>query len=235
MQPARIGVIVALDAEARTLYPGDLPHQSVIHIHSHLCMVVAGMGPVAARAAAAQLLQAGATGLLSWGTAGGLDPTCQAGDLLLPEQVFWADARWPTDVTWRNHIQDHVARNMRAGGLCSVSTPCASVQAKSDLWADFPEAQAVDMESGAVAERAAQAGIPFVVVRSVVDPANQSLPGTATGSVDHYGRPQMLRLLRGLLRQPGDLPALMRLGKQMQAALQSLRLVQPMLLSGQAA
>ncbi|MBU2839958.1 nucleosidase [Acidithiobacillus thiooxidans] len=230
MQPQRIGVVVALAAEARILSSGKLRYQTVMDIQPQLCMVVSGMGPVRADQAAEQLLQAGVDGLLSWGTAGGLNPVCRAGDLLVPEQIFWAGRGWPADSDWRSALLSQLSGQVLAGGLCSVSEACASVAAKAQLRADYPEAQAVDMESGAVAQRAAQAGIPFLAIRSVVDPAHQSLPATATHSVDCYGRPQALPLLRGLLRHPGDLAPLMGLGRQMQAAVNTLRLVQPRLL-----
>ena len=230
MQPQRIGVVVALAAEARILFSGKLRYQTVMDIQPQLCMVVSGMGPVRADQAAEQLLQAGVDGLLSWGTAGGLNPVCRAGDLLVPEHIFWAGRGWPADSDWRSALLSQLSGQALAGGLCSVSEACASVAAKAQLRADYPEAQAVDMESGAVAQRAAQAGIPFLAIRSVVDPAHQSLPATATHSVDCYGRPQALPLLRGLLRHPGDLAPLMGLGRQMQAAVNTLRLVQPRLL-----
>lgn len=224
-----IGVVVALDAEAKTLYSGTLRHQRVITVSAQLSMVISGMGPQAAGNAAEQLLQTGVGALLSWGTAGGLNPDCQAGDLLVPEQIFWNERHWLVDQGWRTALLQKLSSRVLAGGLCSVSVPCASIAAKARLRAEHPETQAVDMESGAVAERAAQAGIPFLAVRSVVDPAGQALPASATQSVDAYGRPRWMPLLTGLLRHPGDLPALMGLGRQMQAALHSLRQVQPYL------
>ena len=229
MSASRIGVVVALDAEAQTLYSGTLSHQRVITVSDQLSMVVSGMGPQAAGQAAEQLLQSGVAALLSWGTAGGLNPDGQAGDLLVPEQVVWNGRHWPVDPAWRMTLLHQLSSRVPGGGLCSVSVPCASVAAKAELRAAHPESRAVDMESGAVAECAARADLPFLVVRSVVDPANQALPVSATRSVDAYGRPRWLPLLGGLLRHPGDLPALMGLGRQMQAALQSLRRVQPYL------
>ncbi|MBU2737883.1 phosphorylase family protein [Acidithiobacillus concretivorus] len=229
MQPQRIGIVVALAAEARILLSGKLRYQTVMEIAPQLCMVVSGMGPVRADQAAEQLLQAGVDGLLSWGTAGGLNPACRAGDLLVPEQIFWAGRSWSADAGWRSALLQQFSGKVLAGGLCSVSEACASVAAKAQLRADYPEAQAVDMESGAVAQRAARADIPFLAIRSVVDPAHQSLPATAIHSVDGYGRPQIMRLLRGLLLHPGDLPPLMGLGRQMQAAVNTLRLIQPRL------
>ncbi|MBU2743236.1 MULTISPECIES: nucleosidase [Acidithiobacillus] len=227
MQPQRIGIVVALAAEARILLSGKLRYQTVMEIAPQLCMVVSGMGPIRADQAAEQLLQAGVGRLLSWGTAGGLNPACRAGDLLVPEHIFWAGRSWSADAGWRSALLQKFSEKVLAGELCSVSEACASVAAKAQLRADYPEAQAVDMESGVVAQRAAQAGIPFLAIRSVVDPAHQSIPAIAMHSVDGYGRPQILPLLRGLLLHPGDLPPLMGLGRQMQAAVNTLRLVQP--------
>jgi len=67
------------------------------------------------------------------------------------------------------------------------------------------------MESRGVAEAAHEAGVPFVALRAVADPADRSLPPAAVDAINAYGRLRPLRVLLGLLRRPRDLAALFAL------------------------
>ena len=236
MHGARIGVVAALDAEARVFHAGTLSHDALIEVGEQTLLCVSGMGPERATAATYKLIAAGVDGLVSWGTAGALRSERKPGDLLLPETVFWAGQCWPVDVAWRGSLAKSLSIPFHAGGVLSVDEPCGSIAAKATFLVDYPSAQGVDMESGAIAAAAHGENTPFIVVRSVVDPADQSLPAMATASVDAYGRPQALSLVRGLLRHPAELSALLGLGGQMQKALRTLRTVAPGLLqAGRAA
>ena len=235
MHRRRLGVVVALDAEAQALHAGALRHDVVVEVNAQLLLVVSGMGSERAMAAARTLLAAGVDGLVSWGTAGALQPERQPGDLLLPEVVFWASQTWSVDLAWRAILAQSLSFPAYAGGLLSVATPCSSVAAKAAYLSDYPSAQGVDMESGAIAAVAGAAGKPFVVIRSIVDPADQFLPDAATGGVDAYGGLQARKLMRGLLRHPAACVDLMRLGAQMQKALKTLRAVAPGLQAGRVA
>ncbi|MCK9189325.1 nucleosidase [Acidithiobacillus sp.] len=235
MSCPRVGVVVALDAEARVLHAGALSHDAVIEIGERLLLCVSGMGPERATSAVCKLIAAGVEGVVSWGTAGALQPARKPGDLLLPETVFWSGQAWAVNLTWRTSVEKSLTLPVHGGGLLSVDSPCSAVATKSAFLMDYPSAQSVDMESGAIAAAAHAADQPFIVIRSVVDPADQSLPTVATGSVDAYGRPQALRFMRGLLRHPAELPALIRLGGQMQKALNTLRAVVPGIQAGRVA
>ena len=229
MHPPRLGVVVALDAEARALYPGPVSHDTVLAIDTRMLLRISGMGWVRAAAAAHQLIAAGADGLVSWGTAGALERSLRPGDLLLPEEVLWKRQEWPVHAHWREALAQSLPMPVHGGGILSVVTPCATAQAKSTIRLEYASAQGVDMESGAIAAVAHAAGKPFVVLRSIVDPAAQSLPVSATGGVDAYGRPQVMALLRGLLRHPVELRDLLRLGGQMRTALKTLQAAAPAL------
>ena len=64
-----------------------------------------GGSPERARAEAARLAAEGATGLVSFGLAGGLAPELRPGDLVLPETVQAPDGRsLPTDPAWRDNL-----------------------------------------------------------------------------------------------------------------------------------
>ena len=69
----------------------------------------------------------------------------------------------------------------------------------------------MDMESGAVAEAAAHAGMPFLVVRAISDPAEFSPPSILLGAVRRDGSADLARLLPLLLRRSVTLGTLLRL------------------------
>ena len=77
-----VGIVCALASEARHLRPTD-----------STLVITTGMGSSAASAGARSLIDAGARALASWGMAGGLDPSVQAGEILLPTEVITADGR----------------------------------------------------------------------------------------------------------------------------------------------
>ncbi|HBK54707.1 MAG TPA: hypothetical protein DDZ76_00240 [Xanthomonadales bacterium] len=201
------GVVCALDWEARCL-----PRQA-----DGLRVVVSGMGAAAAAAAARELVEQGVRGLIDFGSAGGLDPARQAGDLLLPARVLNSDgASFSADPD----LHARLAAALAAVGLSSQHAAVLEVSAALAAPADKAECRAryhrqgvaaVDMESAAVAQVAAQAGLPFLAVRAVLDAADRRLPGDVLATVDAAGRPQAFALIAALCRRPslvGDLLAL---------------------------
>jgi adenosylhomocysteine nucleosidase len=81
---------------------------------------------------------------------------------------------------------------------------------------------AVDMESAAVARAALDAKVPFAAIRAVTDPAQMKIPPTVIESIDEFGRFRPLHLLQSLVRHPGDLLLLVRLGRNFHAARRTL-------------
>jgi nucleoside phosphorylase len=84
-------------------------------------------------------------------------------------------------------------------------------------------AAAVDMESHRVAAVAAGAGLACLGVRAISDPADRALPALAADALGPDGRPRTGAVIGGLLRRPGDLPALLAAGRDSRAALAALR------------
>ncbi len=189
-------------------------------------LAVSGLGEQRAERAAQALVDAGAGGLVSWGCAAGLSAELPAGALCLPEFIATADGqRWPTDAAWRHEVVAALGQRAVFGGaLAHTSQVLASSAAKRALAAQA-SAVVADMESAAVARVAQRHGLPLLVVRSVVDPLGLALPAIVTDHVDESGRVPLSPLLRGLLRQPGDLLALLQLASGFRAALTSLRAV----------
>lgn len=152
-------------------------------------VIVAGMG---APADACRRLSRvdGYDGVLSFGFAGALDPALPSGACLLPAQVRGPGGEYrQPDAAWHAAVCRALDAPAAAGGgalagtitapLVTVQQAAASGAAKRALAATG--AAAVDMESLVLARQAAAAGLPFLVLRAVVDTARQDLPQPLLG------------------------------------------------------
>ncbi len=107
------------------------------------------MGCIRADAAAQCLVEAGASALMSFGMAGGLDPALIAGSVVLPREVIAGDgARFPTSAQWRESLAAAVGpqRRVSDGALLSRQQAIDTAADKAAAFRDTG-AVAVDMES----------------------------------------------------------------------------------------
>ncbi len=185
---------------------------------------MSGIGESAAAAAARRLVLAGASALASFGMAGGLDPTLICGTLLLPEEVI-VHGRGGSESTgcatsrdWRQRLRAALpaACIVCEGKLLASARPIGRVDAKAAAWRDS-HAGAIDMESAAIAQVAGQAGLPFIVLRVIVDTASDELPA-AVVAASTGGPLRIGALLGGLLRAPGDVRSLIGLAARYRIA-----------------
>jgi adenosylhomocysteine nucleosidase len=182
------------------------------------------MGNSAAAAGSRALIAAGATALASWGMAGGLDPTLDAGAILLPTAVLGPDGQsFNTAPAWRDRLSCAVAAfaPVRSGKLVTRSRAIGSVADKAELFR-ATGAAAVDMESAAVGEVAERHQLPFIAVRVIVDSAADVLPRAVTAAADGEGHLQIWRLIGALALAPNELAPLIRLARRYRAANRSL-------------
>ena len=221
-----VGIVVAMPAELRSLCREAVGVGATLAIRDQAVIAVSGVGEQRAAQAAQTLVDAGVSGLVSWGCAAGLDAELPAGALCLPEAVVMADLqRWPTDADWRREVVAALGRRaICEGALAHASQVVASSAAKREL-AARAGAVVADMESAAIARVARRHDLPLLVVRSVVDPLALTLPAIVTEHVDDSGRVPLAPLLRGLLRRPSDLLTLLQLASGFRASLASLRAV----------
>jgi adenosylhomocysteine nucleosidase len=216
---SRPGIVAALAAEARLLGPAR-PHGAALALADGTLLVVSGMGPSAAANAAQRLLEAGATALVSFGVAGGLDPALEVGMLVLPREVISSDgARHATAQEWRERVAAAVADRYPAchGALLTCREPLFSPADKATAFCETGAA-AVDMEGFAIAEVAAGRGLPFLAVRSVLDAAADTLPPTLLRAIDARGGASLGRVLGALARAPREWPDVLRLARRCRAA-----------------
>ncbi|NYZ16714.1 nucleoside phosphorylase [Azospirillum sp. RWY-5-1] len=201
---SRVAVITGVRTEAACL-PGTSVHCS-------------GADTDRAEALVARLVAEGATALVSFGLAGGLDPALRPGDLLLPDKVCFEDGTvLPVHAGWRAALLE---RGLRAvGGRILASRGVVADPAAKRCLFDCTGAGAVDMESGAVA----RSGLPFVVLRAVADPADRAIPAAALAGVGPDGAVRPAAVALRLLAAPWQLPALLRLATDSRAGLEALR------------
>ena len=220
------GVVAALAAEARVLGPARPQGEGWAVLADGNLLAISGMGPKAARSAALRLIDAGATSLVSWGLAGGLDPDLEAGAVCVPREVIAADgSRLSTARSWQESLSSSVPFGRRVGNDALLTTEYAlETPADKSAARRATGACAVDMESSAVAQVAAAHGVPFIAVRVIVDTARDGIPPTVAGA-SRAGKLRTGRLILGLLRSPLEIAALLRLARRYRVALRSLRAV----------
>jgi len=217
------GFVCALRMEAVTLVSRP-PRQRRVAVGRIGSLVLCGMGAARARQAALLLAEAGVDVLVSWGVAGALDPALEPGQLLIPAKVICADgSEYEVDADLRALLL-----SSRPGVPCASTRPlfCAASAilepaGKKRLF-DRSGAAAVDLESAAVAAVAAERGLPFVALRSVLDTAETTVPAFVAAAVDPFGRVQPLHFCAALLRHPEDCTALLPLARQSRLACHSL-------------
>jgi hypothetical protein len=111
------------------------------------------------------------------------------------------------------------------GRLLTCREPLGSTAAKALAFRQTG-AVAADMESSAVAEVASAERVPFIVVRAIVDTAQDAVPAAALSATGAgQDRPRLGRLLASLARTPGELPALIRLARRYRSASRTLAAV----------
>jgi adenosylhomocysteine nucleosidase len=184
--------------------------------------VLCGSDPIYLRASLKAALRGGASGVVSFGTAGGLAPELATGDVVVASAIIKDQARLFTDPIW----SEAILRKIRAhqGDIASVADPVAHEADKRTL-RGRTGASAVDMESFIAASVALEHAVPFVACRVIIDAADRTLPAAALAGFRRDGSSDVMAVLRALLRRPGELPALMRVGREARDARTALAIV----------
>lgn len=214
-----IGVVAALPAEAATWPTG-----------AGFRIIAAGPGKQRAGDAARRLLADGVTGLISWGVGGGLKPALQPGDLVLANRVASIDGPQTPDPDWCRQVVSRLQPMQHPVTFVSVWTDAhavTSVAEKQKLAMDGHDL--VDMEAAAVACVAHNAGVPFLIIKAVCDPADRALPACAPRLLRADGRVRVTALLVALAQGPRTWRDLRRMHRDFDAACASLRVAASLL------
>ena len=164
-------------------------------------------------------------GVISFGVAGGLDPTLKSGDVVVATEVMAGDARWLAGLTLNEDLIASVAlggRRIVRGRLAGAEEVVVARHVKAALHSETGAA-AVDMESHIAADYAAKAGLPFAALRVVSDPAHRALPSSAMAAIKPNGDIDLRKIMRSVVRNPMTLRDLVSTGIDFSRALRSLR------------
>jgi adenosylhomocysteine nucleosidase len=181
---------------------------------------VAGGGDHARLEAMLDRLAAESRGIISIGIAGALAPGLQTSRWVVADAVLADGKSVPTDPAWTDRLGARLPESAR-GLLLGANAMVAEAAQKAALHRTTG-ALAVDMESHIVARVARRHRLPFAAARVISDAAHRTLPPAARVGMKPDGRMDLPSVLRSLLANPGQLPALIRTGLEAERAFRAL-------------
>ena len=194
----KIGIIVAMEKELELFLPllENMEERTVegrkyftgnIGIHTVALMKV-GIGKVNAALNTSVLLRSFSPDwILNSGVAGGADSSMHVLDLLVADAVAYHDVWCGPGTKWgaadgceaRISTDRRICRlakevlgndpHFRHGLICSGDIFVSKQEEVKAIKSHFPDALAVDMESGAIAQVCSLSGVPFNVIRVISD------------------------------------------------------------------
>jgi len=205
---ANAGFLVGLASEADVLRQAGVPNSKI---------KVSGMRADIAQSAAKSLFAAGFDPLISFGTAGGLTDDLRPGDLLLPEEIVDETGQVAAVDPKSRALVTNGIPGSKPGRLLALDRGLSSEEEKRAFSSRFL-AVAVDMESHHLARAAKLGGRGFLVV----DGVTSEIPAFALKAIDDKGKPNLMTMLAGILKNPSTLPSLLHLGRHSTKAHQTL-------------
>jgi adenosylhomocysteine nucleosidase len=179
-------------------YVGTLDGRPVVAI-------VTGMGPALATAGIEHLLDAASPALVVVvGITGAVDDATPLGTLVRPARVI-------EGATGRQHVHEPLDGGETAGALWTTDamTPAADLPALRDQGV-----VALDMETAAIAQACEARGVRWSVVRAYSDRATDGSVDDEVFHLSHQdGSPDPGAVLRYVVRHPGRVPGLVRMGR----------------------
>ena len=164
-------------------------------------------------------------GVISFGVAGGLDPSLKSGDVVVATEVLAGAARWLAGLPLNEELIASVGlgnRRIVRGRLAGAEEVVVARHIKAALHLETGAA-AVDMESHIAAAYAAENDLPFAALRVISDPAHRALPHLTTSAIKPDGKVDVWKVMRGIARNPKAIPSLISTGRDFNRALKSLR------------
>ncbi|MDD5272044.1 MAG: phosphorylase [Methylovulum sp.] len=220
------GIVVALPEELATLTSKRIDKGHCVFIANTLLVTYSGTGGKNAQAAAELLVAKGATQLISWGCAAALQPSLKSGDLTLAVSLLDSnDMVLDINADWHRHSKQILSQTLtvHSGCLAESLSIVSSSKEKQQLQA-ITGAMALDMESIAIAKIARRKALPFLAIRAIVDPVTMDLPRAIEYAANSQGDIVLSRLLLFLALHPLELPTLIRLALQFNAAKKTLKM-----------
>lgn len=222
---SKIGIICGLKSEAKAVRAA-FPDERVD-------VVISGANAQRAELLARALCQPGKDQfgaergavdlILSVGVSGGLLPAYQPGDLVIGSEVVTKNGeRFACEPRGLEMLKkSHRAVGINPSIIYGSDEVVMSAEHKQKIHAETG-AKSVDMESHGAARAAAQAGIAFLAVRAIADPADRALPTAALNAVKPDGGTRVFSTLVNAARDPLQFSELAQLGNDSKQALKTL-------------
>ncbi len=219
MQRVPTAVVAALDDEIRVIR-SKMSVDARIHVRPGLMtkgtykqrpvlLVRTGVGRGAMRATIARMLESHAPELvIHTGYCGGAEPSLAPGDLVVADAVVDAKSKErivtdPELVSKAKKLLDGRALRARIGALATVEDVAGSPHDKAFIATEHSSV-AMDMESFDLARALSENSVPYLIVRSVLDPLDYELPNIS-GAIDAEGATDGLALAEHLIKKPSDM------------------------------
>ena len=178
---------------------------------------IAGVGDTAGLAAALEAVVARkAAAILSFGVAGGLAPGLAPGAKLVARTIIAEDGtRYDGDPGWSKRLSAALG-GATIADIAGIDAPLASREEKHALYLKTG-AHAADMES-TLPRASPPPTSPFAAFRVVADPAYRKLPHAALVALKSDGSLAYGAIAGSILRDPRQIPQLLRIAHDAQAA-----------------
>ncbi len=160
-------------------------------------------------------IQKQAKSIISFGFAGGLDPSIPVGGIIIPTAIRTIDnLLFDVHQNWRKKIINLMAGiRIYSGTMLGSDNPIIEKKIKANIYHKFGTI-GVDMESHIVASICNKNNVPFCAIRVVIDTANTSLSKQTADIMQKDGRISVNRAIKTILNHPSVLKELIILGKQ---------------------
>lgn len=144
----------------------------------------------------------GAAGIISFGMGGALDPALRIGDWVIGTGLV--NGEDSCDPRWLISLAASLPA-ARIGTIYADGRLIAKPADKASLHCQTG-ALAADMESHIAARAAAEAGLPFAILRCISDEATAALPPAIAVAMTPEGGLAMGAVLRSIVSKPSQLP-----------------------------
>ena len=216
-------VLRRVKREGEWVWRGSTGRQEVV-------IITGGIGPRRTRQALERCADLPLSAVLSIGCAGALVPDLTTGQLILaPDVRMWSPEaetrldRFPVDPTLLVHTRtaaSQAAVPIAEGSLFTSARVLFTPEDKAEQ-GKMTGAIAVEMESGVHASFAAARGLPFLVLRVILDPVGMALP-VIKGLTTPEGDIRPVKTVTHVITHPHHLPMLLELKRARATAAQAI-------------
>jgi adenosylhomocysteine nucleosidase len=190
----------------------------------------------AARRAAAMFDQMAPARLVIVGVAGGLSPGLHPGDLVVARRVVDLGDTSPVPQPDPDWLERALASGATAAVMVSSPRILVRAEEKALTYASLRTSApaAADLETAALAREAGRRGIPYLVLRAISDPAEETLPMDFERLRDGEGGVSRSRVLLHALARPSLIRSLVTLSRRVSTCAERLAVALPAIVGASA-